>query len=204
MTHKSTINLLQTELWPKQSLLTLKRVVLSWLLVITVMLLGVFFTQYQVHKVMDQVSALNKIKIRQDKVLADLNSQLKNNKTDATLMNKLGTLKFVMANKEALYEQLTNRNTTYVAGFAKAMTDLSNMHSKDISLQRVLIDNTRLLLSGMARTPEAVPAWLALFDSSSVLSGRVFSQFSITANESGLIDFEVSTENMMDIWEEGQ
>jgi len=204
MTHKSTINLLQTELWPKQSLLTLKRVVLSWLLVITVMLLGVFFTQYQVHKVMDQVSALNKIKIRQDKVLADLNSQLKKNKTDATLMNKLGTLKFVMANKEALYEQLTNRNTTYVAGFAKAMTDLSNMHSKDISLQRVLIDNTRLLLSGMARTPEAVPAWLALFDSSSVLSGRVFSQFSITANESGLIDFEVSTENMMDIWEEGQ
>jgi len=204
MTHKSTINLLQTELWPKQSLLTLKRVVLSWLLVITVMLLGVFFTQYQVHKVMDQVSALNKIKIRQDKVLADLNSQLKKNKTDATLMNKLGTLKFVMANKKALYEQLTNRNTTYVAGFAKAMTDLSNMHSKDISLQRVLIDNTRLLLSGMARTPEAVPAWLALFDSSSVLSGRVFSQFSITANESGLIDFEVSTENMMDIWEEGQ
>jgi hypothetical protein len=204
MTHKSTINLLQTELWPKQPLLTLKRVVLSWLLVIAVMLLGVFFTQYQVHKVMDQVSALNKIKIRQDKVLADLNSQLKKNKTDATLMNKLGTLKFVMANKEALYEQLTNRNTTYVAGFAKAMTDLSNMHSKDISLQRVLIDNTRLLLSGMARTPEAVPAWLALFDSSSVLSGRVFSQFSITANESGLIDFEVSTENMMDIWEEGQ
>jgi len=204
MTHKYTINLLQTELWPKQPLLTLKRVVLSWLLVIAVMLLGVFFTQYQVHKVMDQVSALNKIKIRQDKVLADLNSQLKKNKTDATLMNKLGTLKFVMANKKALYEQLTNRNTTYVAGFAKAMTDLSNMHSKDISLQRVLIDNTRLLLSGMARTPEAVPAWLALFDSSSVLSGRVFSQFSITANESGLIDFEVSTENMMDIWEEGQ
>ena len=204
MTHKSTINLLQTELWPKQSLLTLKRVVLSWLLVIAVMLLAVFFTQYQVNKVTDQLSALNKVKIRQDKVLADLNSQLKKNKTDATLMNKLGTLKFVMANKEALYEQLTNRNTTYVAGFAKAMTDLSKMHSKDISLQRVLIDNTRLLLSGMARTPEAVPAWLALFDSSSVLSGKVFSQFSIRANASGLIDFEVSTETMMDIWEEEQ
>ena len=204
MTHKSTINLLQTELWPKQSLLTLKRVVLSWLLVIAVMLLAVFFTQYQVNKVTDQLSALNKVKIRQDKVLADLNSQLKKNKTDATLMNKLGTLKFVMANKEALYQQLTNRNTTYVAGFAKAMTDLSKMHSKDISLQRVLIDNTRLLLSGMARTPEAVPAWLALFDSSSVLSGRVFSQFSIRANNIGLIDFEVSTETMMDIWEEEQ
>ena len=202
MTPKLSINLLQAELLPKQPLLTLKRVVLSWLLVIAVMLSWVFVTQYQVNKVTEQLSALNNTQVTQDKVLADLNSKLQKNKTDATLMNQLATLKFVMTNKEALYQQLTNRNTTYVAGFAKVMTDLSNMHSENISLEKVLIDNTRLLLSGMARTPEAVPAWLALFDSSTVLSGRVFNNFSINANDYGLIDFEVSTAGAEDTWEE--
>ena len=202
MTPKLSINLLQAELLPKQPLLTLKRVVLSWFLVIAVMLSWVFVTQYQVNKVTEQLSALNNTQVTQDKVLADLNSKLQKNKTDATLMNQLATLKFVMTNKEALYQQLTNRNTTYVAGFAKVMTDLSNMHSENISLEKVLIDNTRLLLSGMARTPEAVPAWLALFDSSTVLSGRVFNNFSINANDYGLIDFEVSTDGATDTWEE--
>ena len=98
-----------------------------------------------------------------------------------------------MANKEALHKELTNPNTTYVAGFAKAMNDLSNMHSANISLQKVVINHNEMMFSGMARTPEAVPAWLALFESSTVLSGKAFSHFSMQENDSNFTDFVVST-----------
>jgi Tfp pilus assembly protein PilN len=203
MDNKYGINLLQAELLPKRALLTLHRVVVSWTLVIAVMLLVAFYSQYQVDQLAEQLRALSKVKVKQDKVLADLKSNIQQNKVDATLQNKLETLMFVMSNKAALYEQLTNQNTTYVAGFAKAMTDLSDMHSENISLRQVTIENNQIYLTGAARTPDAVPAWLALFDSSSVLSGKVFSTFDMTQNDNGLIDFTVKTQSEMDMWEEG-
>jgi hypothetical protein len=78
------------------------------------------------------------------------------------------------------------------------MTDLSEMHSKNISLQKVFIDSEQLTFSGVASTPGAVPAWLALFESSSILSGKVFSDFSLNNginNGNNVIQFVVSTTN---------
>ena len=198
MNNKYSINLLQAELLPKQVLLTLKRVVISWLLVSSLMLVMAFFSQYQANNVAEQLKALNKVKVKQNKVLADLEKNIQQNKTDVKLTRELKTLKFVMSNKQALYQELTNRDTTYVGGFAKAMTDLSEMHSKNISLQKVFIDSENLTFSGLASTPGAVPAWLASFDSSSILSGKVFSNFSLNNvknNGNDVIEFVVSTTN---------
>jgi hypothetical protein len=72
------------------------------------------------------------------------------------------------------------------------------MHSKNISLQKVFIDSENLTFSGLASTPGAVPAWLASFDSSSILSGKVFSNFSLNnvrRNGNDVIEFVVSTTN---------
>jgi TolA-binding protein len=198
MNNKYSINLLQAELLPKRVLLTLKRVVSSWLLVSSLMLVMAFFSQYQANNVAEQLKALNKVKVKQNKVLADLEKNIQQNKTDVKLTRELKTLKFVMSNKQALYQELTNRDTTYVGGFAKAMTDLSEMHSKNISLQKVFIDSENLTFSGLASTPGAVPAWLASFDSSSILSGKVFSNFSLNnvrRNGNDVIEFVVSTSN---------
>ena len=198
MNNKYSINLLQAELLPKQVLLTLKRVVISWLLVSSLMLVMAFFSQYQANNVAEQLKALNKVKVKQNKVLADLENNIQQNKIDVKLTSELKTLKFVMSNKQALYQELTNRDTTYVGGFAKAMTDLSEMHSKNISLQKVFIDSENLTFSGLASTPGAVPAWLASFDSSSILSGKVFSNFSLNNvrnNGNDVIEFVVSTTN---------
>ena len=198
MNNKYSINLLQAELLPKRVLLTLKRVVSSWLLVSSLMLVMAFFSQYQANNVAEQLKALNKVKVKQNKVLADLEKNIQQNKTDVKLTRELKTLKFVMSNKQALYQELTNRDTTYVGGFAKAMTDLSEMHSKNISLQKVFIDSENLTFSGLASTPGAVPAWLASFDSSSILSGKVFSNFSLNnvrRNGNDVIEFVVSTTN---------
>ncbi|MCJ8319928.1 MAG: hypothetical protein MJK12_09860 [Colwellia sp.] len=193
MSSKNSINLLQAELFPKQALLTLKRVMLGWGMIASIMLLAVVISQYQLSKSSAELAIQKKTKAIQDSQLAALEEKVRQNKPAYQLVKKLATIKLLMANKEALHKELTNPNTTYVAGFAQAMNDLSNMHSANISLQKVVIDRNEMMFSGMARTPEAVPTWLALFESSTVLSGKVFSHFSMQENDSNFTNFVVST-----------
>lgn len=190
---KHSINLLQAELFPKQALLTLKRVVLSWFLLVITMISAVIFTQYQITVRSNELVVIENIKNKQNQLVSQLENQLREHKPDSELANKLATLKLLITNKNALYKELTNENSTYVAGFAKAMTDLSDMHSTNVSLQRVVINHDQMTFSGMAKSPESVPAWLAQFESSTVLSGKVFSHFRLSENDSNYTDFVVST-----------
>jgi len=193
LSNKNSINLLQAELFPKQALLSLQRLMLAWGTFALIMLLAVVMSQYQLAKSSAELAIQQNTKTIQNNELTALEEKVRQNKPAHQLVKKLATIKLLMANKQALHKELTNPNTTYVAGFAKAMNDLSNMHSANISLQKVVIDHNEMMFSGMARTPEAVPAWLALFESSTVLSGKVFSHFSMQENDSNFTNFVVST-----------
>lgn len=191
---KTTINLLQAELLPKQDLLTLKRVALSWGALIVVLVLAILITKYQINQSNQKLGQLRVEQSQQNKQINDLEQKLKLNVPKPSLTAKLAKTKLLLANKKALYSELTNVNSTYVVGFAKAMTDLSEMHSRDISLQEVSITHDEMSFTGIARTPESVPAWLAQFESSTVLSGKVFNYFSLEEHEeSDFINFVVST-----------
>ena len=48
--------------------------------------------------------------------------------------------------------------------------------------------------TGQARTPQAVPAWLAGFQQSRLLSGKAFVQFKLAKNEQNITEFVVSSE----------
>lgn len=193
MKGKNSINLLQAELFPKQALITLKRVVLSWLFVFTLMVIASVTTRFQINQQQTQLQLLSATKAEQKSQLMALELKVAQNKPKQALTDRLATLKRLMTNKKALYAELTNKKSTYVTGFAKAMTDLSAMHSRDISLQRVEINHNNMTFFGMAKAPESVPVWLAQFESSSVLSGVAFNHFSLHENDSNYIDFVVST-----------
>jgi len=190
---KNTINLLQAALLPQQVLVTLKRVTLAWFLLLLIAVITIFMIQYQQNQKTMQLTLLSAQQVQQNTQIAHLQAEAAKNKPDTVLTSHLAMLKSVLANKKALHAELTNKNSTYVAGFAKAMTELSAMHSKDISLQRVEINNQQMVFSGMAKAPESVPIWLAQFETSTVLSGKVFSHMNLKENESHYIDFVVST-----------
>ena len=193
MMNKNSINLLQADLFPKEALLTLKRVVVIWLTTLAILLLVAFVSQHYATSQASTVQSLQSNQTIKNNELAELEVKVRQNQADSQLVAQLNTLKLLITNKQALHQELTNSNTTYVAGFAKAMNDLSNMHSANISLTKVIIEHNDMTFSGMARTPEAVPAWLALFESSTVLSGKVFSHFKMSENDSNFTDFVVST-----------
>lgn len=191
--NKYSINLLQPELLPEKVLLTLPRVVLLWVTAFTLMLGWVIATDFQHQSLQDKLKVLQKEKIKEDKLLASLTTQITSRKVDSKLVDKLTTIKLLMSRKQGLHEKLTNPNKTYVAGFATAMNELGQLHHKDIRLQTININNDNMTFSGLALTPEAVPAWLAGFENSLLLSGKSFSHFKLSENEQHITEFMVSS-----------
>jgi len=191
--NKHNINLLQPELLPEKILLTLPRVILLWVAAFTLMLVWGMFTEFQHQSLQEKLNVLQKEKVKQDKLLANLTTQLTSRKVDGKLTDKLATIKLLMNNKQALHGKLTNPNKTYVAGFATAMNELAQLHHKYIRLQTININNDNMTFSGLALKPEAVPEWLAGFENSLLLSGKSFSHFKLSENEQHITEFTVSS-----------
>tara|TARA_R110001592_G_scaffold54455_1_gene166660 strand:+ start:10037 stop:10684 length:648 start_codon:yes stop_codon:yes gene_type:complete len=192
---KLTINLLQPELLPEKVLLTLPRVVAVWCLVLFIMLGWVVKTNYTQHDLKEQLTVLQQENSKYTNQQSTLTTQLAARKVDRKLSDKLVTLKLLMNNKQALHAKLTNPNATYVAGFAGAMDDLAQLHHQDIRLEAININNDDMTFSGLALTPEAVPAWLAGFENSALLSGKYFSHFKLSENEQHITKFMVSSKD---------
>ncbi|WP_041737155.1 PilN domain-containing protein [Colwellia psychrerythraea] len=193
MTTKNNINLLQAELFPEKPLLTLQRVVGVWLGLLSIMLIWVVVTELNYKQSAATYNVLLKEQQQKQKLAKQLESQLKNRQVSPTLKRDLDTMKLVMQHKDALLNKLTDSNETFAGGFVMAMNDLSAMHHKDIRLQTISIDAKNMSFTGLARTPQAVPAWLAGFKQSRLLSGKAFIQFKLAKNEQNITEFVVSS-----------
>lgn len=193
MTTKHSINLLQAELFPEKPLLTLTRIVSVWVGLLFLMLIWTIVTELNYSQSAAKYDGLLKEQQQKQKLAKQLESQLQNRQVSPKLKRDLDTIKLVMQHKDALLHKLTDSNETFASGFVMAMNDLSAMHHKDIRLQTISIDATNMSFTGLARTPQAVPAWLAGFKQSRLLSGKAFVQFKLTKNEQDITEFVVSS-----------
>ena len=193
MTTKQTINLLQPELFPEKPFLTLTRLLVAWGTGIVIMAIWVLLTDISYKQSAATYDGLLNDKQQKTQRVKTLESQLQNRQISPALTNNLKTLKLVMRHKDALLAKLTDPNETFAGGFVMAMNDLSAMHHKDIRLQTISINSTDMSFTGLARNPEAVPAWLAGFKKSRLLSGKAFVQFKLGKNEQYITEFVVST-----------
>lgn len=174
---KLTINLLQAELIPEKPLWTLKRVVFVWGAAFVLMFAWVFYSNFQLSQQTFEFNQANEQKHKNETLQAELELRVSQNRADTLLQEKLATLKLLLVNKKTLHKQLTDTSSTYAVGFSKAMTELSELHHQDVSLQKVHMNKSIMTFSGIARKPEAVPTWLAAFDNATFLSGQSFKHF---------------------------
>ena len=193
MAIKQSINLLQAELFPEKPLLTLTRIVSVWVGLLFLMLIWTIVTELNYSQSAAKYDGLLKEQQQKQKLAKQLESQLQNRQVSPKLKRDLDTIKLVMQHKDALLHKLTDSNETFAGGFVMAMNDLSAMHHKDIRLQTISIDAKNMSFTGLARTPQAVPAWLAGFKQSRLLSGKAFVQFKLAKNEQDITEFVVSS-----------
>lgn len=193
MTEKHSINLLQAEIFPDKALLTLSRVVAIWFSLLLIMVIWAVVTELNYSQSAKKHDELLKVKQQSQQLAKKLEKELKNRQVSLVLKNKLDALKLVMQHKDALLHRLTDSNETFAGGFVMAMNDLSAMHHKDIRLQTISINLQHMSFTGLARNPQAVPAWLAGFKKSRLLSGKAFVNFKLTKNEQNITEFVVSS-----------
>lgn len=193
MTAKHSINLLQAELFPEQPLLSLSRVTIAWLALLTLMVVLAVVTEINYVQSAEKYDALLKNQQQKTTFAKKLAAQVQNRQVSHALTQSLNTMKLVMQHKDALLTKLTDSNETFTGGFVMAMNDLSAMHHKDIRLQSISINATDMSFTGLARNPQAVPAWLAGFKKSRLLSGKAFVNFKLTQNEKNITEFVVSS-----------
>ena len=193
---KLTINLLQAELIPEKPLWTLKRVVFVWGAAFVLMFAWVFYSNFQLSQQTFEFNQANEQKQKNETLQAELELRVSQNRADTLLQEKLATLKLLLVNKKTLHKQLTDTSSTYAVGFSKAMTELSELHHQDVSLQKVHMNKSIMTFSGIARKPEAVPTWLAAFDNATFLSGQSFKHFSLSENEDAVTQFTVSSQRL--------
>jgi len=193
MAAKHNINLLQAELFPETPLLSLTRVVTVWGGLLVFMVIWAVVTEISYTQSAATYDGLIQEKQQKTKLVQSLETQLQNRKVSPALITNLKAIKLVMRHKDALLHKLTDSNETFAGGFVMAMNDLSAMHHKDIRLQSISINSSDMSFTGLARNPQAVPAWLAGFKKSRLLSGKSFVQFKLTENEDNIIEFVVSS-----------
>jgi len=193
MTAKHSINLLQAEIFPEKALLTLARVVAIWIFLLFFMVIWAVVTEFNYSQAAKKHDDLLQVKQQNQQLVKQLETELKNRQVSPALKKKLDTLKLVMQHKDALLHRLTDSNETFAGGFVMAMNDLSAMHHKDIRLQTISINSQHMSFTGLARTPQAVPAWLAGFKKSRLLSGKAFVNFKLSKNEQNITEFVVSS-----------
>ncbi|GLX77875.1 hypothetical protein tinsulaeT_12150 [Thalassotalea insulae] len=190
---KLSINLMQDELLAQQPLWTLARVVGLWGIVALAMMSWAMLTELKLAELTQASSLMTEQKQQSANYQADLEKQVSSNQADPLLQEKLATVKLLLSKKKNLHQQLTNVASTYAAGFSQAMTELSELHHKDISLQQVKIHHDQLMFSGLARQPNAVPVWLAKFERATFLSGQSFSHFRLAEADNNMTLFTVSS-----------
>jgi len=190
---KHSINLLQPELIAVKPLWTLKRVIVLWVSILLVMITAVFVNQNQLAKNTSQQNQLKSEEIFLNEKLASLENELSSHKPNNTLKTKITALTAILNNKTYLYAELTDSTKIQVAGFAHSMTELSEKHHKGISLSEIQMNKNNMSFSGITKTPQAVPAWLAGFEHSTFLSGKKFINFVMQENDDKQIQFTVSS-----------
>jgi len=190
---KLAINLLQAELIAKQPLWTLKRVVAFWLFSFVITLCWWWVSYYQHQQSAVEFKLLNSQQLALKEKQRLLEIQIGKNKVDVKLQQQLNDLTLLLSNKKSLLKQLTDSSSTHSVGFSEAMTELAQLHHKEISLQQIGINKSEMTFSGLAGKPEAVPIWLAAFEQSTFLSGKSFNHFSLGENEAKVTTFVVSS-----------
>jgi len=193
MLTKHSINLLQAELYPQKVLLNLNSLAFTWLGLLFIMMFWAFMTQLSFNQLANEHQTLVQIKNQKQAMSTQLQQQLVNKAISPELLKTVEAKKLLLYRKKALLSKLTDSSQTFSEGFVMAMNDLSSMHNEGITIQTISIKGQGMEFTGLAKSPQDVPAWLNGFEQSRLLSGQGFANFELAQNEQGITSFVVSS-----------
>ncbi|BCL68504.1 MSHA biogenesis protein MshI [Vibrio nigripulchritudo] len=185
------INLYPEHLKPKVELFTLPVVAASWLIVALVMFGYYGFIEYQIQQEKAQIAQLSSQSTTLKAQLTELQTMLGEHKPSPNKLAAVQRIEAEIRAKEASLNAVGQFDNQKQVGYSGIMSALSRLDRNDISLSQISINKNTLNVSGLARTPSAVPGWIKQFRNELDLVGRSFEQLNIGRNEDDIVTFEL-------------
>ncbi|MGF1685792.1 PilN domain-containing protein [Photobacterium japonica] len=191
---ESGINFYSDTLRPKVEILTFTNMIMSWGIIAVVLSGYASWQGWQQHQLAlqkrdaDYESAQVQLQVQQTK------SALTQRTPSALKMQRADQLALKLASKQAVLAVISQYDQRLQVGYAAMMQQLAQVKSPDIALQAIQVTGLQLSLSGVARTPDAVPTWVQKFQPYPALNHRRFKQMNLERKPDNTLSFTLRAE----------
>ncbi|AJR07364.1 MSHA biogenesis protein MshI [Photobacterium gaetbulicola Gung47] len=188
------INFYSDALKPKLELLTLPNVVMSWVAITVVLAALAGWFSWQSYQQQQELAAEQQRLQQKSAELERTKAALAKHLPSQIKVDVANGLEQHLAEKRAALEAIALHDSSLQVGYAGMMQQLSAAASGDISVQHLRVKGPQLNLEGLARTPDAVPAWLQEFRQYPSLSDRRFKLMTLGRNKQNIVTFKLLAE----------
>ena len=197
------INLYPEHLKPKKEHFTLAKVVATWGGISLLMLAGYGYFYYSLSATEAELVIVQKQSGQQEKELKKLQVEAKNHRPTPSKLKAVERLEADIRAKQASMAAIRHYDESLQEGYSGVMDALALLGRNDISVSRIEMDRSTLNLTGLARSPGSVPAWIKQFKDEINLTGRTFEKLNMGRNENDVITFELMTRETAESQKEG-
>lgn len=191
---QSGINFYSDALKPKFELLTLPHIVMSWVTMVAMIAVVAGWFSWQQYQQQQQLAAANSQLQQKIAAVDRAKAALAKHVPSPLKIEMADGLEQHLADQKVALQAIALHDESLKVGYSSMMQQLSDAANGNISVQSLQVTGQQLTLEGVARSPDAVPAWLQMFKQYPALADRRFQQMTLGRNEQNTVTFKLQAE----------
>lgn len=193
------INLFSEQFKTKSQWLTLTNVVSSWAVLGLVFVAVAGTNELKNRRLTAELTEKqNQLTVQQTKI-AEAKKQLLTHIASPLKIQLSSELEQQLITKQTTLKAVAKHDTSLRVGYANVLRQLAEASSNDIALEHIYISGKVMDLQGLARTPDAVPRWLSVFNRYSSLTDRRFQMLNLDRNEDKQLTFTLQAKHTTEL-----
>jgi MSHA biogenesis protein MshI len=199
---RQQVNLYTAELRPRKQRLNARSALLLAALVVVVVLAFMAFGQWQVQKLEQRASQIERQNSQLQQAVDAMVAQVEARKPDPELEKALERVTQTISRRQRLLERVDSLANNNHSGFSSRMSALARQIPDELWLTTVTLESlpARLGLKGRTRAPERVPLYLEQLGEEPIFAGQTFRDFQLNRPDENdeaagdWVEFRVATE----------
>ncbi|WP_297481618.1 MSHA biogenesis protein MshI [uncultured Photobacterium sp.] len=187
----STLNLYRDSLLPLKEWVTFSNLAISWGILFIIFISWFGVNQWQNMEQQTQLDQQLSILAAEKQQLYLTTDKIASMVVDPVKASQVKKLETELVTKENALKAIYKHDDSLKVGYAELLNQLADASNGDISLQHIYVAGELMDLNGMARTPDAVPRWIGVFDRYSSLMNRRFQKMSLGRNDKNVVTFNL-------------
>jgi Tfp pilus assembly protein PilN len=196
---KNMVNLYHPEFHPKLQLLTLTRVIATWILALIVGSLLYFNMAYQQQSLLSEMANIEQTKQQQQILLKQLQLAIDNQNMDPALLKKIEENQQSINVKKLVLDKLSVQESLKSNSFSKLMLDLATYNPSGLWLTHISLYGKSVLIEGAADDSAIIPKWVSLLGQTDYFRGQEFSDTRLYRDTEQQLNFMISTGKVLPI-----